>query len=119
MCDECKNIINDEEALDTEEMTDTIPDMETEELYFAEPIIFDDTSFFEENDEFKKGVQDASWFAGFYATLISSGMSNKEAFTCLFTKMEFDLTNKVSETNAKATIESAKNAQISLEKTQI
>lgn len=118
MCEECKDFIN-EEVLDTEEIVDKLPEVETEELYFAEPIIFEDTSSFEENDEFKQGIKDASWFAGFYATLISSGMSNKEAFTCLFTKMESDLTEKVSKTNANATIEAAKNAQIALEKTQM
>lgn len=119
MCEEYKDIINDEDIVNEEETTSELELTETEELYFAEPIIFEDTSFFEENEEFKKGVEDASWFAGFYATLISSGMSNKEAFTCMFTKMEVDLTKKVNETNANATIESAKFGQIAIEKTQV
>ncbi len=113
MCEECKDNIGQDE------IEGQLEETETEELYFAEPIIFEDTSFIEKSEGFKKGIEYASWFAGFYATLISSGMSNKEAFTCMFTKMEVDLTKKVNETNANATIESAKFGQIAIEKTQV
>lgn len=119
MCEECKDIINDEDIVNEEETTSELELTETEELYFAEPIIFEDTDDIEQNENFLKGIDDASWFIGFYTSAINCGLSNKEAFTCMFTKLEYDLSLKIAEINSKSIIESAKYSQIAIEKNSI
>jgi hypothetical protein len=97
---------------------DELKEIETEEIYFAKPLLLKDKKLILENPNFKKGIDDASYFAGLYSTLISAGMSNKEAFTCLFTKFDSDLTLKINENNNKATVDAAKFVQVTVDKTQ-
>ena len=86
MCKECKEVeMNDEveqekefsiEDLSREELVETVYSL----LSAKEKEIDLDNSVIAESDSFQKGVEKASFYAGFYSCLISCGLSTQDAY---------------------------------------
>ena len=86
MCKECKDVeINDEvepekefsiEDLSREELIETVYNL----LSTKEKEIDLDNSVIAESDSFQKGVEKASFYAGFYSCLVNCGLSTQDAY---------------------------------------
>ena len=86
MCEECKDVeMNDEveqerefniEDLSREELIETVYNL----LSTKEKEIDLDNSVIAESDSFQKGVEKASFYAGFYSCLVNCGLSTQDAF---------------------------------------
>ena len=86
MCKECKDVeINDEveqgkefsiEDLSREELIETVYSL----LSTKEKEIDLDNSVIAESDSFQKGVEKASFYAGFYSCLVNCGVSTQDAY---------------------------------------
>ena len=86
MCKECKDVeINDEveqekefsiEDLSREELIETVYNL----LSTKEKEIDLDNSVIAESDSFQKGIEKASFYAGFYNCLVNCGLSTQDAY---------------------------------------
>ena len=86
MCKECKEVeMNDEveqekefsiEDLSREELIETVYNL----LSTKEKEIDLDNSVIAESDSFQKGVEKASFYAGFYSCLVNCGVSTQDAY---------------------------------------
>ena len=86
MCKECQDVeINDEveqekefsiEDWSREELIETVYSL----LSTKEKEIDLDNSILAESDSFQKGVEKASFYAGFYSCLVNCGLSTQDAF---------------------------------------
>lgn len=104
--------------LDKCENEESVP----EERVYSNPVFLDSDNVENkqfDSDNFQKGVEDFSYYAGAFSTLVSSGLSNVEAMELIITKISSDMNIKMTEISSKATIESAKNQSELIEKTQI
>ena len=86
MCKECKEVeMNDEveqekefsiEDLSREELIETVYSL----LSAREKEINLDNGIISESNSFQKGVEKASFYAGFYSCLVNCGVSTQDAF---------------------------------------
>ena len=96
MCKECKDVeINDEveqekefsiEDLSREELIETVYNL----LSTKEKEIDLDNSVIAESDSFQKGVEKASFYAGFYSCLVNCGVSTQDAFELMLNQNTCD-----------------------------
>ena len=96
MCKECKDVeINDEveqekefsiEDLSREELIETVYSL----LSTKEKEIELDNSVLAESDSFQKGVEKASFYAGFYSCLVNCGVSTQDAFELMLNQNTCD-----------------------------
>lgn len=113
---ECEN----PEATDVEEVEEDYGEFEPVEF----PIYFDtEKGYPVNNDEFNRGVKDASYIIGMYATLVGAGVPMAKAFefaTDMYsTDKVLDNNMKVSEYQAQANIDSAKKQSVEDKKSNI
>ena len=100
MCKECKDVEINEEVEQEKEFT--IEDLSHEELVETvysllstkEKEINLDNSRISELDSFQKGVEKASFYAGFYSCLVNCGLSTQDAY-------ELTLNESTSRNNLK------------------
>ena len=86
MCEECKDVEMNEEVEQEKEFS--IEDLSREELIETvynllstkEKEIDLDNSVIAESDSFQKGVEKASFYAGFYSCLVNCGLSTQDAY---------------------------------------
>ena len=86
MCEECKDVEMNEELEQEKEFS--IEDLSREELIETvysllstkEKEIELDNSVLAESDSFQKGVEKASFYAGFYSCLVNCGISTQDAY---------------------------------------
>ena len=86
MCEECKDVEMNEEVEQEKEFS--IEDLSREELIETvysllstkEKEIELDNSVLAESDSFQKGVEKASFYAGFYSCLVNCGISTQDAY---------------------------------------
>ena len=100
MCKDCKDVkINEEveqekefsiENLSREELIETVYNL----LSTKEKEIDLDNSVITESDSFQKGVEKASFYAGFYSCLVNCGLSTQDAY-------ELTLNESTSRNNLK------------------
>jgi len=94
----------------------------SEVILFFEPLeissdnLVEDDNIQLDNNEFKSGLKDASYYAGFYTGLINSGLSMDDSVTLILNKMNVDHSLQVTSMNANASIECSKNTLILKEK---
>ena len=96
MCEECKDVeMNDEveqekefsiEDLSREELIETVYNL----LSTKEKEIDLDNSVIAESDSFQKGVEKASFYAGFYSCLVNCGVSTQDAFELMLNQNTCD-----------------------------
>ena len=96
MCKECKDVeINEEveqkkefsiEDLSREELIETVYNL----LSTKEKEIDLDNSVIAESDSFQKGVEKASFYAGFYSCLVNCGVSTQDAFELMLNQNTCD-----------------------------
>ena len=96
MCKECKDVeINDEveqekefsiEDLSREELIETVYSL----LSTKEKEINLDNGRISELDSFQKGVEKASFYAGFYSCLVNCGVSTQDAFELMLNQNTCD-----------------------------
>ena len=96
MCKECKEVeMNDEveqekecsiEDLSREELIETVYNL----LSTKEKEIDLDNSVIAESDSFQKGVEKASFYAGFYSCLVNCGVSTQDAFELMLNQNTCD-----------------------------
>ena len=96
MCKECKDVgINEEveqerefsiEDLSHEELIETVYNL----LSTKEKEIDLDNSVIAESDSFQKGVEKASFYAGFYSCLVNCGVSTQDAFELMLNQNTCD-----------------------------
>ena len=96
MCKECKDIeVNEEveqekefsiEDLSREELIETVYNL----LSTKEKEIDLDNSVIAESDSFQKGVEKASFYAGFYSCLVNCGVSTQDAFELMLNQNTCD-----------------------------
>ena len=96
MCEECKDIeVNEEveqekefsiEDLSHEELVETVYSL----LSTKEKEIDLDNSVIVESDSFQKGVEKASFYAGFYSCLVNCGVSTQDAFELMLNQNTCD-----------------------------
>ena len=96
MCEECKDIeVNEEveqekefsiEDLSREELIETVYNL----LSTKEKEIDLDNSVIAESDSFQKGVEKASFYAGFYSCLVNCGLSTQDAFELMLNQNTCD-----------------------------
>ena len=87
MCKDCENTINKNEEVEQEKEF-SIEDLSREELIETvynllstkEKEIDLDNSVIAESDSFQKGVEKASFYAGFYSCLVNCGLSTQDAY---------------------------------------
>ena len=96
MCKECKDVAINEEAEQEKEFS--IEDLSREELIETvynllstkEKEIDLDNSVIAESDSFQKGVEKASFYAGFYSCLVNCGVSTQDAFELMLNQNTCD-----------------------------
>ena len=96
MCEECKDIeVNEEveqekefsiEDLSHEELVETVYSL----LSAKEKEIDLDNGIIAESDSFQKGVEKASFYAGFYSCLVNCGLSTQDAFELMLNQNTCD-----------------------------
>lgn len=117
-CEDCECENTEDTAV--EEVEDDYGEFEPVEF----PIYFDtEKGYPVNNDEFNRGVKDASYIIGMYATLVGAGVPMAKAFefaTDMYsTDKVLDNNMKVSEYQAQANIDSAKKQTIEDKKSNI
>jgi len=94
----------------------------SETILFFEPLeistdnLVEDTNIQLDNNEFIKGLKDASYYSGFYTGLINSGLSMDDSVTLILNKMNVDHSIQITTINSNASIECSKNATLIKEK---
>ena len=96
MCEECKDVEMNEELEQEKEFS--IEDLSREELIETvysllptkEKEIDLDNSIIAESDSFQKGVEKASFYAGFYSCLVNCGVSTQDAFELMLNQNTCD-----------------------------
>ena len=96
MCEECKDVEMNEEVEQEKEFS--IEDLSREELIETvynllstkEKEIDLDNSVIAESDSFQKGVEKASFYAGFYSCLVNCGVSTQDAFELMLNQNTCD-----------------------------
>ena len=96
MCEECKDVEMNEEVEQEKEFS--IEDLSREELIETvysllstkEKEIELDNSVLAESDSFQKGVEKASFYAGFYSCLVNCGVSTQDAFELMLNQNTCD-----------------------------
>ena len=86
MCEECKDVEMNEELEQEKEFS--IEDLSREELIETvysllstkEKEIDLDNSIIADSSSFQKGVEEASFYAGFYSCLVNCGISTQDAY---------------------------------------
>ena len=96
MCKECKEVeMNDEveqerefniEDLSREELIETVYNL----LSAREKEINLDNGIISESNSFQKGVEKASFYAGFYSCLVNCGVSTQDAFELMLNQNTCD-----------------------------
>lgn len=133
MCDECKNIdLEQEEFANEQENQEQLVDVSSDErfveleiekdlLRLDREIIYDDESLAEmiNSDKFQEGCDDASYYCGFYTSLINAGMTSKFAEDCVMNKMTIDHNIQSGDMANKTSIAISKNQSVQVDKAQV
>lgn len=118
MCNNCKEDIKE---VDSQELLNGAEEIELQanpnEIIL--PPIELPFEYFEESEEFQKGVKDGMYLAGYITTLLNVGISSTDVLSMLINRETIEMNIKLAETNAKATVEAAKHQSIMIEKQQI
>ena len=103
MCKECKDVgMNEEveqerefsiEDLSHEELVETVYNL----LSTKEKEINLDNSIIAESDSFQKGIEKASFYAGFYNCLVNCGLSTQDAYELMLNQNTCDNNQKLQE----------------------
>lgn len=122
MCDNCKETKQEVKETPTEIKTELqelkiSPSSEstTEQIFFCEPFIIDtdnlenDINVKYDNNEFIRGMKDASHACGMYTALINSGWSVEDSVAYIFNFMNVSHNIETTKINANASIECSKN----------
>lgn len=117
-CEDCE--CEDVDTTDVEEVEEDYGEFEPVEF----PIYFDTEKGYPiNNDEFNRGVKDASYIVGMYATLVGAGVPMAKAFEfasdMYSTDRVLDNNMKVSECQAQASIDSVKKQTVEDKKSNI
>lgn len=70
-------------------------------------------------EEFRRGIKDASWIAGFYTTCKNAGMYGSDIVNILINRETIAHNLEANEITSKMNIEISKNQAINLEKNQL
>ena len=113
---ECEDV----DTADVEEVEEDYGEFEPVKF----PIYFDaENGYPINNDEFNRGVKDASYIVGMYATLVGAGVPMARAFEfasdMYSTDKVLDNNMKVSECQAQASIDSVKKQTVEDKKSNI
>jgi len=127
MCDNCKeeDVIKLEEELGI--VDSTKPETEAKSaledvIMFQEPFsistdnLENDDNIQIDNNEFIRGMKDASYFSGMYTCFINSGFSMEDAISIIMNKMNVDHNILMSQIQTNGSIEVSKNSVLVKEK---
>ena len=127
MCDNCT--CNEEELQDAEQVELTeeqlmgmLGQVNAQELtYFREPIEFDDeeASVLVNSAEFISGVSDATYWAGYWNTLLNMGVPEQLAIELVCSHQQNLANEKIQTMNVDMNKEMSKNQVVAMEKNQL
>jgi hypothetical protein len=114
MCDDCKeNELNEQEE-QFEELE--IPNNSNEIILPPIELPFE---YFENSENFQKGIDDAMYIAGYITTLANTGISSTDVLEFMMNRETIEMNIKLAEINKTANIEISKNQVLNVEKNQI
>jgi hypothetical protein len=123
MSDKCENNLETTPSEDIKELSmgdlqqlQDLVEQETQEEML--PVIGMEFEDFHQ-EEFARGIKDASWIAGFYTTCKNAGMYGSDIVNILINRETIEHNLRSSEINSKMNIEMSKNQAINLEKNQL
>jgi hypothetical protein len=131
MCDKCtcneELLLQDSEQVELTdeqliEMLGQVAGKDKESLsYFREPLEFDDEemSMLANSAEFIKGTADATYWAGYWNTLLNMGLPEELALEMILTQMQNIANEKIQTMNVDMNKEMSKNQVIAMEKNQL
>jgi hypothetical protein len=122
MCDNCENNIENEEDTEYNEgNTEDLVDNTIEAMFFA-PIGLNTENLVDiceyDINEFQNGIKEVSKECGMFTALLSSGMTNVQAYDLLLTKIGMDFQKEINIDNNKTSIEVSKYQSIMIDKNQ-
>ena len=114
MCEECKDVEINEEVEQEKEFT--IEDLSHEELVETvysllstkEKEINLDNGRISELDSFQKGIEKASFYAGFYSCLVNCGLSTQDAYELTMNQNTCDNNQKMQRIVNNGSVEVAR-----------
>lgn len=117
MCDECKCQDQElEQNANTEELQYELEEVQSQEEIL--PVIQMDFADYDE-DKFYQGIQEASYYAGFYTACKNAGMMAVDIVNILLNKENIDFNLKATKMNADMNLEVSKNQSIVADKNAI
>lgn len=125
MCNSCKDNTQPEVKeleLPKLESSPLSSDSTSDLIMFFEPLelgtdnLAEDDRIQLDNDEFVRGLKDASYACGMYTALINVGFSMEDAVAYIFNRMNVDHNIETTKISANANIEVSKNVAIAKEK---
>lgn len=130
MCDKCtcnEELLQDSEQVELTdeqliEMLGQAVGKDKESLsYFREPLEFDDEemSMLANSAKFVKGTADATYWAGYWNTLLNMGLPEELALEMVLTHMQNIANEKIQTMNVDMNKEMSKNQVIAMEKNQL
>jgi hypothetical protein len=114
MCDDCKeNELNEQE----EQFEELEISNDFNEIIL--PPIELPFDYFENSENFQKGIDDAMYIAGYITTLANTGISSTDVLEFMMNRETIEMNIKLAEINKTANIEISKNQVLNVEKNQI
>lgn len=117
MCEHCEDIQEQDEQYQ-EEFCDDLLENQGVTADFALPS-FEIPMEFYDSEKFFKGIDDASYMAGFITALANTGIPSIEVLAYLIQKDTIEMNLKMAEINKEANIAVSKNTVLVQEKNQI
>jgi hypothetical protein len=93
-----------------------------EETYVTSPVELEmsDVEFLDINqNEFAKGINEASYISGYYTALVNSGMSLEFAQNYLLNVLACNMSIEIAKINAQSNVDVSKHQQIVMEKNSL
>lgn len=128
MCNSCKDNVQPElkeltaDLTQLSELKPSPPSSDSDFVLFFEPLelgtdnLAEDDRIQLDNDEFARGLKDASYACGMYTALLNCGFSMEDAVAYIFNRMNVDHNIETTKISANANIEVSKNVVVSKDK---
>lgn len=116
MCEDCKE--TDLELIEEQEQQfEALENYNNNEIIL--PPIELPFEYFENSENFQKGVNDAMYLAGYITTIANTGISSTDVLEFLMNRETIEMNIKLAEINKSANIEVSKNQVLTVEKNQL
>jgi hypothetical protein len=117
MCEDCKE--RDLELVEKQEHQFEELEVSNDSNEIILPPIELPFEYFENSENFQKGINDAMYLAGYITTIANTGISSTDVLEFLMNRETIEMNIKLAEINKSASIEVSKNQVLTIEKNQI